>query len=155
MYQFTKCQIFPTIGNSVGNTTLINAILNLLEVHISINILCCSKSNVLWPTYTTLLAIVMSMFIVVIRFLWQCIILLVEANIWMFLLFVYICIVVRYPIISGVPLSGLIPPHVCVCPKSEPGFTMQCVVVFLYSVIRDERWLFIFVDIGGIVDLHC
>jgi hypothetical protein len=36
LYQFTKCQIFPTIGNSVGNATLINAILDLLEVHVSI-----------------------------------------------------------------------------------------------------------------------
>jgi len=39
----------------------------------------------------------------------------------------------------GVPLSGLTPPHVCACPKPEPGFPSSYVVVFLCLVREGER----------------
>jgi hypothetical protein len=49
------------------------------------------------------------------------------------LLFVYICITIGNPFISdgvvGIPLFGLTPPHICVCPKQGPGFPTVCVVV--------------------------
>jgi hypothetical protein len=31
----------------------------------------------------------------------------------------------------GIPLTGLTPPHVCVCPKSGPVFPMLYVMVFV------------------------
>jgi len=42
-----------------------------------------------------------------------------------------------------IPLTCLTPPHVCACPKSEPGFTSSYVVIFSCLVRKGERWLFV------------
>jgi hypothetical protein len=61
-----------------------------------------------------------------------------------FLSLVSICIVEGDPVIKRnqegrvrIPLTCLTPPHVCACPKSEPGFTSSYVVVFF--VFSEER----------------
>jgi len=35
----------------------------------------------------------------------------------------------------GIPLNGLIPPLICVCPKAEPAFSMPYHGIFLCSMI--------------------
>ena len=74
-------------------------------------------------------------------------------------------------------LNGLIPPHICACPKLEHGFPKSYVAVsikttkdllcaqrrrkndneVLFHILNKFRWEVIvrFVDIGGIVDHHC
>jgi len=57
----------------------------------------------------------------------------------MFLLFVYICIIVRYPIISGVPLSGLISPRVlCLSQVRTWIHNAMCGCLFVLSYSRWE-----------------
>ena len=52
-----------------------------------------------------------------------------------FLLFVYICISIGYPVIKrrrvGIPLNGLTQPHFFACPKPGPWFQMPYFVVFI------------------------
>ena len=33
---------------------------------------------------------------------------------------------------TGIPLTGVTPPHVCACPKPGPGFPMSYVLVFFF-----------------------
>ena len=79
--------------------------------------------------------------------------------------FVYICIAVGGPVIKrvglwssyqegrdGIPLTGLTPPHCCICLKPISGFpTSHVVVFFVFSELRREE-IVCFVDIGGIND---
>ena len=72
--------------------------------------------------------------------------------------FVYIWIGVGNAIIKNrmieIPLTGLKPPCVNVCPHTEPGpHTLYIVFIFIFS---DMRWEVIvsFVDIGGIIDYY-
>ena len=44
----------------------------------------------------------------------------------------------------GIPLTGLILPHFCACPKTRTGIPLAYVMVFLCSMIWGERWLFCF-----------
>ena len=54
-----------------------------------------------------------------------------------------------------IPLTSVIPPHVCACPKPEPGFlTSNVMVLFMFIELRWEV-IVRFVDIGRFVDRHC
>jgi hypothetical protein len=57
---------------------------------------------------------------------------LVEVSMFMFLMFVFLCIAVEDPIITGGVV--LTPTPFCACPKPEPVFLMTyVVVVFVYN----------------------
>jgi len=47
----------------------------------------------------------------------------------------------------GIPLTGITPPHVCVCSKTGPKFPKYTVVVYPFSVFT-ELVIARFVDIG-------
>ena len=55
---------------------------------------------------------------------------------------------------GGIPLTGLTPTHVCVCPKPAPGFPMLYVIVFFSVQWFEVRGTVVvrFVDIGAIIN---
>jgi hypothetical protein len=61
-----------------------------------------------------------------------------EANLCIFLSFVYLCIAVGDPLIKRVeiPLTALTPTHYFACPTQRPRFPTSYVVVFF--VLRDK-----------------
>jgi hypothetical protein len=63
---------------------------------------------------------------------------LVDANLHIFVLSAYICIVSVYPDIKirrvGIPLTGLTPPYSHDYPKAGSGFPTQYVAVCVYSI---------------------
>ena len=52
-------------------------------------------------------------------------------------------------------LTGLIPPHLCACPKPGFGFPMSYIMVFFKLNDLRREVAVRSVDIGGIVDHHC
>ena len=101
-----------------------------------------------WPCYCTV-HVMLSLSCV--RSSW------VEANmcmqVFIYCVLIYIYIGLRGRV--GMPLSGLNPSCYCSCRKPGSGFTTSYLVVFF--MLRKLKWDVIgrFVDIGGIVDLHC
>jgi len=62
-----------------------------------------------------------------------------SESVKVFLLFIYICIAIRDPIIKravGIPLTSLT--RVCASPKSGPGFPLAYVILFFF-VLNDLR----------------
>ena len=78
-------------------------------------------------------AFVLSMFMLSFIFVIVCGIFSERESFRFVLLFLYICITIGNPVIRngvvGIPLFGLTPPHICVCPKQGHGFPAAYVVV--------------------------
>jgi len=91
--------------------------------------------------------------------MWSFIVVIVyEANLRKLFIVCFIYVTVRDPIIAServdIAVTGLTPPHLYACPKSELRIPMPYVVVFFVFIDLRSEVVVRFVDICKIVDHH-